>query len=207
MKRIKQALLPLVLLLCLCACAHKAAELPKLPDETGIAPYDLSEEESYLLQALGLENSAKVFAFRAPEETVSIQLKVYQLDEELDWVQTDAGDISNGPGSASGPLNGTFALRLSPDCSMNLYFNCLGRIAYQTDPSSSAQRFTSSARVFLTDFQEIKLGEEIPVALLAYDFGSSIEALTVGDYFAPASLGGIDLVQAVTLTFSDTALT
>ena len=207
-QRLARTLLPALLLLaCLCACAPRQADLPKLPAETGIAPYDLSAEEEYLLQALGLESTAKLFAFRAPEGAVSILLKVYQLDEELDWTRTLNTGISAGAGSAStGPLNGTFGLRLADDGSMDLYLNCLGQASYQTDPAPSTPPINISGRAFLSQSQEITLGQEIPVALLAYDSGTALEVLAVEDFFAPASLGGIDRVQAVTLTFTDAPL-
>ena len=208
MKKVRVILLSALLaLLSLSACAPQAASLPKLPSETGIQPYELSEEEEYLLQALGLSDTAKLFAFRAPESAVSIELTVYQLNEELDWVQTLSTGISSGTGSASmGPLNGTFGLRLADDGSMDLYFNCLGQATNQTDPVPEAQRASTRMRTFLPALQEIELDQEIPIALLAYDSGTRMEALSVEDYFAPASLGGIDLVQAVTLTFTSTAL-
>ena len=45
----------------------------------------------------------------------------------------------------------------------------------------------------------------IPVALLAYDSGTSMSSLNLQDYFTPENLTGPDLVQAVTVTFSETA--
>lgn len=56
--------------------------------------------------------------------------------------------------------------------------------------------------VFLTEFQEMELDEEIPIALLAYDVSSFSENLPLSDFFTPANLEGINLVQAVTLTFT-----
>ena len=49
-----------------------------------------------------------------------------------------------------------------------------------------------------------KVRMSCPVALLAYDTGTSMSSLDLQDYFHPENLTGPDLVQAVTVTFSET---
>ena len=57
---------------------------------------------------------------------------------------------------------------------------------------------------FLTDPQTIQLDQPIPVALLAYGTGTSMSSLDLQSYFTPEDLAGLALVQAVTVTFSET---
>ena len=50
---------------------------------------------------------------------------------------------------------------------------------------------------------KIELGKEIPVSVLVYDNGNSMRSYTTEDYFEPEKFKDMDLVQAVTLEFSD----
>ena len=74
----------------------------------------------------------------------------------------------------------------------------------QTDPLPLDPNSTMHTWAFLTDPQTIQLDQPIPVALLAYDTGTSMSSLDLQDYFHPENLTGPDLVQAVTVTFSET---
>ena len=80
-----------------------------------------------------------------------------------------------------------------------------GGMTSQTDPLPPDPNTTMHTWAFLTDPQTIQLDQPIPVALLAYDSGTSMSSLNLQDYFHPENLTGPDLVQAVTVTFSETA--
>ena len=56
---------------------------------------------------------------------------------------------------------------------------------------------------FFKDFKEIKLNKEIPVAIMVYDSDNSMENYSLESYFSPDVFKDMDLVQAITLTFSD----
>ena len=55
----------------------------------------------------------------------------------------------------------------------------------------------------MKEAQKIELGKEIPVSVLVYDNGNSMRSYTTEDYFEPEKFKYMDLVQAVTLEFSD----
>ena len=61
----------------------------------------------------------------------------------------------------------------------------------------------ASVKGFLQEFQPIAMNTEIPVALMVYDSGTSMKSYTLQDYFEPSKFDGMDLVQVVTLEFSD----
>ena len=60
----------------------------------------------------------------------------------------------------------------------------------------------ASTKKFLTEFQEIELGKEIPVALLVYADGRGMRNHSLQEYFEPQNFAGMELVQVVTLTFT-----
>lgn len=59
-----------------------------------------------------------------------------------------------------------------------------------------------SFRGFLTEFEEVELNKEIPVPIMIYDNGTSMKTYCMDDFFFTSTFESVDLVQAVTLTFT-----
>ena len=78
-----------------------------------------------------------------------------------------------------------------------------GRSSYKTEEIFLESDVIASSVGFLDESQEIQLNEEIPVAVMAYDSKTGMKNFTLQDFFDPSAFEGLDLVQAVTLMFSD----
>ena len=182
------------------ASCSAASDGPASLDEAGVAPYPLTEGESYLLDCFGLSDTAQAISFRAPEGVTELSVAVRRL-EAGEWVPLLEGGIDT-EGLADAELAGTFAVELEEDYAMNLHIQCAGMAAYQTDPITPEADIQGQALCFLPDFQEITLGQEIPVMLVVGTGGTAMPTYSLQDYFAPENLADTALVQAVTLTFS-----
>ena len=159
----------------------------------------MSEDAAYLLQVFDLDDSAQILALRAPEGAVGLEVTVYRLGNDLAWNKTGGGEVIGG---SPEDVSGVFAMEAGPDQVVSLHFHGGVGYAIETDPIPTPEAYGYSMNVFLTEFQEMELDEEIPIALLAYDVSSFSENLPLLDFFTPANLEGINLVQAVTLTFT-----
>ena len=90
----------------------------------------------------------------------------------------------------------------SMDLNININING-GRASYKTEKLTFDSEGIASTIRFLTEFNNIELNKEIPVAVMVYDSGSSIQSYSLQDYFEPSKFKGMDLAQFVTLTFTD----
>lgn len=95
---------------------------------------------------------------------------------------------------------------LKENYSIDININTNGRALYKTGELTFNPEGIVSTRGFLMEFHNIELNKEIPVAVMAYDSGSSIQSYSLQDYFEPSKFKGMDLAQFVTLTFTDKEL-
>lgn len=201
----KRTILAVTLAGCLAlltACAG-SGELPRLPAKEGVAPYELSESEQYILEAFDMAGTSQILSFKAPEAAVALHINVCRLEEGGTWDRIGGGSILLGADrKPEDRLAGTFTMRLEEDHGMALTVTTRGRAAFRTEGMGGGEMM--SATLFLQEFQEIALNTELPVALLVYDSGTSMRSFSMEDYFEPAKFADMDLVQAVTLEFSDT---
>lgn len=129
---------------------------------------------------------------------------VYRLSADCAWENIGGGSISIGAEKKPvDHLSGTFAMQLDDAYCLSLNINCAGQYSFKTNPVLPEPEIAVSTTEFLQEFQCIELNKEIPVALMVYDNGSSMRVCTLQDYFSPEKFSGIDLVQVVTLEFSD----
>ena len=202
-------LLPLALLLPLAACSSQEPDTAAQPQENTIAPYALTQRERTLLDAFGhTEGTAQVLSFQAPVEARCLTIQTAQLGEDGQWEVVSAPAIALlGEDQADLSLSGLFTLSRADNYALTFHIVCdgAGGMTSQTDPLPPDPNTTMHTWAFLTDPQTIQLDQPIPVALLAYDSGTSMSSLNLQDYFHPENLTGPDLVQAVTVTFSETA--
>ena len=204
MKKRVLSLLALAAAFALTACQGNAESDYSQPMETpGVAPYALSEEGEYLMQAYDLDDNGRAFCFRSPEGASGININAYTLSEEGKWVECGIGGLFYDESMEEGGLSGTFTLVLEKDGSITL--NILGDgSSYQSasDPVS-LDGYTGKMVGFLEEMQDAAVGEEIPVALVGYTSGTSMGSHELEDFFTPESLSGLDFAQAVTVEFTE----
>lgn len=198
-------LLILTLALALGACSDQA---PAAQENT-IAPYDLTQQESDLLSAFGLtEDNALALSFQAPAEAKALFIQVSRLE---DGVWENVSDSVSGFGM-DGPQEdlpdsfaGLLCLEENVDRSLSVHVqSTFGGFANTPQGAAPDLEWTMRSTAFLQEAQTIQLEQPIPIALLAYGTGTSMSSLDLQSYFTPEDLAGLALVQAVTVTFSET---
>ena len=173
-------------------------------DKEGIAPYELSEREQDLLEAFGMSDTSQILTFHAPKETQTIDVNVYRLADVNVWEKIGGGTISSGvERESSESLSGSLTMQLRENDCIDININYAGQYSFQTEPIVPGQTIVGSTRGFLESFQEIALNTEIPIAVMVYDSGTTMQSYTPQDYFEPSKFEGMDLVQVVTVVFSD----
>lgn len=203
MKKYFTIFFTIALVVAFSACSSKADVSTSLRKE-GIAPYELSDRDAYLLQAIGMDTGTNIISFKAPKSVKSIKLNTYVLDDDGTWNPTGGGQVSSGTeANPDARLEGTFTMLLKDDGAIDFIINATGSRAFFQVDALDADDHSMSAKRFLTDFQEIEPNKEIPVAMMVYDSGTSMRGFVVDDYFSPSKFEGMDVVQAVTLTFTD----
>lgn len=207
MKKLVAAVISILIVLGLSGCADKVKSISK----EGVAPYKLSETDQYLLQSLGLEMKTNLISFKAPKTARGLKVQAYALDDSAQWENISNLMISLGEDQGSDArLQGTFAMLINEDHSIDLNITTMGRYATKVDSPGIEGNFSANAKVVIGDFREIELNKEIPLAILVYSSGSSLRSYSLDDFFSPSVFGETDsdierpdLVRAITLTFTD----
>ena len=176
MKRFISAVLLIMMIVTLSACSSKT-DSPKLLSKEGIAPYELSESEKYILQSFGMDGTSQIIAFNAPKEAISLNVNVYRLGNDETWSNVGEGGISIGTDREPiDQLTGTFTMQLRENYAIDFIINAGGRASYKTDEIVLNSETMASIKGFLQEFQEITINTEIPVALMVYDSGTSMRS-------------------------------
>ncbi len=203
MKRMTSAMLVFVLMVLLTACSGRV-DLPKAVSKEGITPYELSENEKYILQSFNMEDTSQMITFNAPKEAITLNVSVYRLEDGGKWSSIGGGGISIGEDRKPiEKLTGTFAMQLKDNYSIEFVIIAGGKASYKTDEILLDSEAMASTKAFLQQSRDITINSEIPVALMVYDSGSSMKTYSLQDYFEPSKFEGMDFVQVVTLEFSD----
>ena len=100
-------------------------------------------------------------------------------------------------------LTGVFTMKMKENYAVDFYINSNGLYSFHTNSITLDKEILASQKAFLQDFENITLNTEIPVALMAYSSGSTMKNYSLQDYFEPVKFSEMDLVQVVTMTFSD----
>lgn len=172
--------------------------------KVAVKPYPLSEKEESLLEAFDLLNQSQLLSFNAPKDATSVMIHVYSLDEHGNWqdVQSGGGLSIETEHDTDIHLEGTFAMTLNDDRSINFVISSHGKFSSHVDLDELDFDATISTHAFLTDFHPIELNQEIPVAIIVSDEGTSMRSFAVDSYFEPDVFQDMKSVQAVTLTFT-----
>lgn len=208
MKSKKSLLLILIftITIALIACSNKMGSIKFLKKE-GINPYKLSQSEEYILQTFGMEDNSQIISFHAPKEAITLRVNVYRLEDNKKWSNIGGGATSIGKyREPVEQLTGTFTMQLRENHAINFNINVSGRASYLTDEITLDKEIMASIKEFLQEFQEIEINEEIPIALMVYDGGTDMRTYSLQDYFEPSKFDGMDLVQVITLIFTDKEL-
>ncbi|HIW34538.1 MAG TPA: hypothetical protein IAA29_17320 [Candidatus Paenibacillus intestinavium] len=203
MKKVFTIVLTIAMVMTISSCSNDTGT-QKLLDKEGVAPFELSENDTFLLQSLALVGDVNIISFKAPKIAKTLKANVYILEDNGIWNTVGGGQISLGEYAApDGRLEGTFAMLLKDDYAIDMHINTNGRASYQIGKLDVDYKIVASTKGFLTDFQEIELDKEIPVAIMIYDSGTSMKSYSTESFFSPSEFEGMDLVQVVTLTFTE----
>ncbi|WP_069999947.1 hypothetical protein [Cellulosilyticum sp. I15G10I2] len=203
MRKFFSVVLIVVMVIALAGCLGNK-DTSTLLNKEGIAPFKLTERESYLLQSFGMENNSQIITFNAPKEAITIEANVYRLNDRDDWESIGGGAMSLGNERIPvDKLTGTFTTLLNENYTIDFHINCSGRGSYTTNDIDVASEYMVSSKTFLREFQDIEINKEIPVAIMVYDSGPRMQSYSLQDYFEPSRFDQMDLVQVVTLTFTD----
>ncbi|BCN29080.1 hypothetical protein [Anaeromicropila herbilytica] len=192
----------MLLLCCLFASCTKGAKTTQSHTKESIQPYELTKSDSDLLQTLNLQDKANIFTFKAPKATRNLEVSTYVLNKECKWEENGHGKVSIDDTNRN-MLEGTFSMLLSDHYSIEFNIDTMGKASYKSDEIVLDQQKLASSKVYLSQNKRIRLGKQIPVAIMVYDSGNSMKTYSVDDYFHPQKFQGMDLVQAVVLRFSD----
>lgn len=202
MKRILSLFFTLIFVCNLTACS--ASESSKPLTKEGIAPYALSEDTQYVLESFGMSDTSQIFSCNAPKEAVTLHAKVYRLTPEFEWEIIGSGSISIGDERKPvEKLEENVTLQLRENYTVDFNLNFAGRCSFTSDPIELEEEPVINAHGFLQEFHPIELNTEIPIAVMAYDRGNTMRSYSPQDYFTPSVFEGVDLVQIVTLEFSE----
>lgn len=204
MKRFSMIFLALAAAFTLTACQGSAQSNDAQPLETpGVAPYELSEDQAYLLQAYGLDSNSVAIRFCSPEGAAGVNVNAYTLSDTGEWVENGIGGLFLDEEQAEGGLSGIFTLVMEADGRIALTILQDGSSFKSSTEPVDLSAYSGQSAVFLEEAADAAAGEEIPVLLAGYTAGNALESFALSDYFTPENLSGLDFVQAVTVEFTE----
>jgi len=175
-----------------------AAQGAKYLEKEGIAPYDLSEGEEYILNVMNIKKDALLVSYNATENSKMLMVRVYNLNDGQ-WDET--GNLAfviaenNKHGTISIMEKDNYVLELS---TISAYT--------ESEKIDDEDQYVQSQKAVINDFQNIELNKEIPVAIYINDSDTAGVPIELNEFSDPSNFEGIDLVRAVTFEFMDETL-
>ena len=175
-----------------------AAQGAKYLEKEGIAPYDLSDGEEYILNVMNIKKDALLVSYNATENSKMLMVRVYNLNDGQ-WDET--GNLAfviaddNKQGTISIMEKDNYALELSAISAST-----------KSEMIDDENEYVQSQKVVINDFQNIELNKEIPVAIYINDSDTAGVPIELSEFSDPSNFEGIDLVRAVTFEFMDETL-
>lgn len=175
-----------------------AAQGAKYLENEGIAPYELSEGEEYILNVMNIKKDALLVSYNATENSKMLMVRVYALNDGQ-WDET--GNLTfviaddNKQGTISIMEKDNYVLELS---TISAYT--------ESEKIDDENQYVQSQKVVINDFQNIELNKEIPVAIYINDSDTAGVPIELSEFSDPSNFEGIDLVRAVTFEFMDETL-
>lgn len=175
-----------------------AAQGAKYLEKEGIAPYDLSEGEEYILNVMNIKKDALLVSYNATENSKMLMVRVYNLNDgqwdeigNLTFVIAD----DNKHGTISIMEKDNYVLELSTISA-----------SAKSEKIDDENEYVQSQKTVINDFQNIELNKEIPVAIYINDSDTAGVPIELSEFSDPSNFEGIDLVRAVTFEFMDETL-
>jgi len=175
-----------------------AAQGAKYLEKEGIAPYDLSEGEEYILNVMNIKKDALLVSYNATENSKMLMVRVYNLNDSQ-W--DEIGNITfviaddNKHGTISIMEKDNYVLELSTISA-----------SAKSEKIDDENEYVQSQKTVINDFQNIELNKEIPVAIYINDSDTAGVPIELSEFSDPSNFEGIDLVRAVTFEFMDETL-
>lgn len=175
-----------------------AAQGAKYLEKEGIAPYELSEGEEYILNVMNIKKDALLVSYNATENSKMLMVRVYALNDGQ-WDET--GNLAfvieddNKQGTISIMEKDNYVLELSTISAST-----------KSEKIDDENEYVQSQKIVINDFQNIELNKEIPVAIYINDSDTAGVPVELSEFSDPANFEGIDLVRAVTFEFMDETL-
>lgn len=188
------------------SCAKKNGLNEQSKIKEGIGPYEYNESELALLETMNYKNKVGMVSFKAPKSAKNMEIKVYLLNDMGEWEEDNSGKIMmNDMETPIENFQGNVCLICNENHSIEYHINTTGcgGCFYKTEEIISEEQEVLFSRVFLSEQKDIELNQEIPIAVMLYDSGTSFRTFTTDDYFNPEKFKGKDIVQAVVLKFTD----
>lgn len=174
------------------------AQGAKYLEKEGIAPYDLSEGEEYILNVMNIKKDALLVSYNATENSKMLMVRVYNLNDGQ-WDET--GNLTfviaedNKQGTISIMEKDNYVLELS---TISAYT--------ESEKIDDENEYVQSQKTVINDFQNIELNKEMPVAIYINDSDTAGVPIELSEFSDPSNFEGIDLVRAVTFEFMDETL-
>ena len=143
MKRLFGLMLVVATITISSGCSNKT-QVGKPLNKEGVAPYELSESDTYLLESLGLEGNTNIISFKAPKGAKGLNAEVHVLEDDRTWNAVGGGFGTILLGEQANRLEGTFSMLLKDDYSVDMHFITLGRASIQSRPLEIDYEITSS---------------------------------------------------------------
>lgn len=175
-----------------------AAQGAKYLEKEGIAPYDLSEGEEYILNVMNIKKDTLLVSYNATENTKMLMVRVYNLnDGQWDEIGNLAFVIAddNKHGTISIMEKDNYVLELSTISA-----------SAKSEKIDDENEYVQSQKTVINDFQNIELNKEMPVAIYINDSDTAGVPIELSKFSDPSNFEGIDLVRAVTFEFMDETL-
>lgn len=175
-----------------------AAQGAKYLEKEGIAPYELSEGEEYILNVMNIKKDTLLVSYNATENSKMLMVRVYALNDGQ-WDET--GNLTfviaenNKQGTISIMEKDNYVLELS---TISAYT--------ESEKIDDENQYVQSQKTVINDFQNIELNKEIPVAIYINDSDTAGVPIELSEFSDPSNFEGIDLVRAVTFEFMDETL-
>jgi hypothetical protein len=199
MRKIISTLLIFILTISLSACGNK--EYNKQENNFKIEVASLTEEESNVLKLFGADIDSKIFDYIVDENTKSVHIKQYILDENSEWKEQ---------GSSSGQikdLKGRIAISINEKLGLRIAFQDKNGVTSWSSDSEKWGDTTNKARATSwANNSDIVYEQEIPLVIQIITQSNEISTYGVDSFFDTERLKGHDSVIAVTITFSQMEL-
>lgn len=201
------AVMPCVCVLAFAGCSNTeedttdkdtAAQGAKYLEKEGIAPYDLSEGEEYILDVMNIKKDTLLVSYNAAENTKMLMVRAYNLNDGQ-WDET--GNLTfviaddNKQGTISIMEKDNYVLELSTISA-----------SAKSEKIDDENQYVQSQKAVINDFQNIELNKEISVAIYINDSDTAGVPIELSEFSDPSNFEGIDLVRAVTFEFMDETL-